>query len=285
MTESFETLSALMQSAVQALTGPVPAGSLRPWSLFPELSPTAFFAPGLLASEPGTVSVTQGTGKVAEVKWQPSGDPNIKTYQVFRNTVNNPNTATQIGEVNALVFHDTNVNYNQTYYYWVRAVDEFNNVSNLVGGVGITIQRVDTQDLNTGAVSQRAEVFTNSLAETTSFTFVDMPGMLINITTAGGDLLIFFSANCNFVSGSGAGQTGAGGEFQMVVDGANVHLAVINFDMGANNKAASLPVALTKAKIGLAAGFHTVKIQWRANTSGGTVQSWDRSLQVIELKR
>src|SRR5262245_3731181 len=46
---------------------------------------------------------------------------NATTYRIFRNTVNNSGTATDIGTTVANSFFDTTGTPNQNYYYWVRA--------------------------------------------------------------------------------------------------------------------------------------------------------------------
>lgn len=42
-------------------------------------------------------------------------------YRIFRNPVNNPSTATDVGTTQANLFFDTTATVGQTYFYWVRA--------------------------------------------------------------------------------------------------------------------------------------------------------------------
>jgi cytochrome c peroxidase len=52
------------------------------------------------------------------------------SYRIFRNTVNNPATATDIGSTPAFTFFDTTATAGQTFFYWVRA-ENGSNVSNM----------------------------------------------------------------------------------------------------------------------------------------------------------
>ena len=71
-------------------------------------------------SAPTSVKATDGdyANKVG-IYWDTIRGANL--YRVFRNTTNNPNTATDVGTTAANFFFDSTAVQNQNYFYWVKA--------------------------------------------------------------------------------------------------------------------------------------------------------------------
>jgi len=120
--------------------------------------------------------------------------------------------------------------------------------------------------------TQRADAYASDSQTTTSLTGVDMPNMLINMTTGAKDVLIIFTCEVkNNTAGDGV-------TVALQVDGSPVHGA--EFDSATANQWGVL--ALSRI-VTLTAGAHEIKVVWAAVT-GGTAATAYRALQVIELK-
>jgi hypothetical protein len=104
----------------------------------------------------------------------------------------------------------------------------------------------------------RAAVTLAANITTTSTAFVDTPGLTLTLTTAGGALLLGFTGVAANTTG------GATVVFDLVVDGASQGGA----DGVTGSSAGSVPLSFTWLVEGLAAGAHTVKLQWKV--SAGT---------------
>ncbi|MCX7833954.1 MAG: DUF2341 domain-containing protein [Ignavibacteria bacterium] len=114
---------------------------------------------------PTNLTATAGSGS-ALLKWNKNTEFDMKEYRVFRNTVNNPATATQIGIVNHpdTTYNATGLTNGTTYYFWVKAVDRycdpkisaFSNVASCTpGGGGAVVNRsivLPTPGVNTNYV-------------------------------------------------------------------------------------------------------------------------------------
>ena len=101
----------------------------------------------------GLVAVV-GTGKAVSLDWNDNTEPDFSEYGIYRNTTGvTPanDTVDKVAEVRASRFVDTDVNLGTTYYYWVNAYDNVENVSgfsNRVSAVPTTISE--------GSVNQTA---------------------------------------------------------------------------------------------------------------------------------
>ncbi|RIK87888.1 MAG: hypothetical protein DCC67_01305 [Planctomycetota bacterium] len=114
-----------------------------------------------------------------------------------------------------------------------------------------------------GVSLQRAPV------ETTSTSYVDVPGMSTSVTTEqAGNLAITFSAEWASVT------AGKRMFVQAVVDGAAVSDVAFAYDESLQTR------SFTFLREGLAPGRHTVKVQW-AMDSGGTGRIYDSSLVAV----
>ena len=107
-----------------------------------------------------------------------------------------------------------------------------------------------------------AENFNVALS-TTSTSFVNMTGVEVTVTTAGGRLLIGFMAT---LSGSGGNAT----YFEITIDG----VAVSGQATGIlTQPALGTPQGFVDLSAALAAGAHTVRIQWRVDTASRTASA------------
>ncbi len=114
---------------------------------------------------PTNLTATAGSGS-ALLKWNKNSEFDMKEYRVFRNTVNNPATATQIGVVTHpdTTYNATGLTNGTTYYFWVKAVDRYcdpkiSSVSNVAsctpGGGAAVVNRsivLPTPGVNTNYV-------------------------------------------------------------------------------------------------------------------------------------
>lgn len=99
---------------------------------------------------------------------------------------------------------------------------------------------------------------------TTSTSFVDVdsagdPDLSLDLTTAGGDVLIVFMA---YAGGTGRVY------FDIAVD--SVRMATNDGFFSAVN-AVNTPITIVALKQGLAPGSHNFKVQWKVNTGTGTL--------------
>lgn len=104
-------------------------------------------------------------------------------------------------------------------------------------------------------VNQGSDYTTTS----TSFADVDATNLSLNITTAGGDVLIVFM-------GYGGGTARL--YFDILIDG--VRMAGDDGFLAAVN-AVNTPITLVALKQGLSAASHTFKLQWKVNSGSGTL--------------
>jgi len=83
-------------------------------------------------------------------------------FKIWRNTINDPNTASDVGfqpcqgNQDGVGFFDLAVDYGQTYYYWVQAVDTSENessLSDLASGCPLNTALVDTGDVAAYAIT------------------------------------------------------------------------------------------------------------------------------------
>lgn len=106
---------------------------------------------------PTAIAVRQGAGKTVEIVATFAEPPFPWTAELWRNTANDVTTATKIDTKAAHGFHDVNVTYASTYYYWVRTVGL--NGTNYSGwspssSHSITVSRVVTNDIGQSQVTQ-----------------------------------------------------------------------------------------------------------------------------------
>lgn len=135
--------------------------------------------------------------------------------------------------------------------------------------------KVDVVSWKPGALSNRYFSSGGGNTTTTSTSYVDL--MTLTVQTSGGDLMIDFSGQ--FSNTSGSNNT----YIQLVIDGvaeANSERTIAGFSTGSY----SVPLGLSWLKMGLGAGSHSIKIQWRVSGGTGTANDNLRFLRVVELK-
>lgn len=94
---------------------------------------------------------------------------------------------------------------------------------------------------------------------TTSTTFVTITGFSGTITTQGNPIEICFDARVNATAA----------RFDIVIDG--VSITADNDGLGANTPTSTFGLVSIRRRVALAAGAHTVAIQWRVTTGTGTL--------------
>ena len=112
---------------------------------------------------PAGLAATVGTGKVVELVWTAnSADADLSEYRIHRNTANAFGTSSLIAEARANKFIDSNVTLQNTYFYWVRAVDFSENISPVhpgsTAGVMAFPVYVPETDVNTAMPTAPASV-------------------------------------------------------------------------------------------------------------------------------
>ena len=142
-----------------------------------------------LPDTPSAIVVRQGAGKVVEIVVTFAEPPFPWLAELWRSTTNDVTVATKIATETSHTFHDTNVSYASTYYYFARTVGlggaNFSGYSPS-SGHSITVSQVVTGDVGSG------EIWTGNIAG-------------VAVTTAKRQLLA--TASGNFSVGVGASQT------------------------------------------------------------------------------
>ena len=90
---------------------------------------------------PSGLTVSVGTGRAVSLDWNDNTEPDFSEYGIYRNTTAvTPASATinKIAEVRASRFVDTDVTIGTTYYYWLNAYDNVENVSGFTNYVQAT---------------------------------------------------------------------------------------------------------------------------------------------------
>jgi hypothetical protein len=78
---------------------------------------------------PTGLTAIAGTGQIISLDWNDNTDADLGEYGVYRNTSNDPGTATEIAQTRASRFVDVSLTLNQQYFYWVTAYDRIENQS------------------------------------------------------------------------------------------------------------------------------------------------------------
>jgi hypothetical protein len=138
---------------------------------------------------------------------------------------------------------------------------------------------ITTEKIASGAVTQQQSVSDLVAVETSSTSFVDLPGQSVTLTTSGGKVLVMFSGSHT------SNNVYVTGYWRIVRDGS---------DVIAHNNHAFTPLEWTTTTLfGVdmpPAGEHTYTVQWRVNSgSQGTLKAsevaYTENLVAIEFKR
>ena len=136
---------------------------------------------------------------------------------------------------------------------------------------------VATGMLAASAVTDAAVALgTTSAPTTTSGSNADVPEMTITRTTVGGPILILFASSFTHSS------AGASVSFNLKLDAAGNVFAINQQAAVANNYQ---QIALVGLFTGVSAGSHTIKVQWNTSGATATLNTTDRRLVWVELKR
>lgn len=107
-------------------------------------APTATYFPAadtVTPTAPAGVTATPGN-TTAQIRWNKNTQFDVWKYFVYRNTTNNPGTATLLDSTSHpdTVYNATGLANNTTYYFWVRAVDRYctRRISAFSTGVPVT---------------------------------------------------------------------------------------------------------------------------------------------------
>ena len=139
-----------------------------------------------------------------------------------------------------------------------------------------------------GYIAQAFSQTGNASSTTTSTTYVDLPASSQTVTVPAGQtakLLVYFSAESACYGGVGAQYCGV----RVTVDGAELRPTSSNFAFDSNENATAntnyrASHAIARVSDTLAAGSHTVKVQYRTS-SGSTSLRLDNWAMVVEVQR
>jgi len=112
---------------------------------------------------------------------------------------------------------------------------------------------------------------------TTSTSYVDLTDMSVTLTTKGGDLLVFFSG---IFKNSTSGQT----VFIVPLIDSEAVTSPSQMGMTEPGTNSMVPMSLIHRFTGVAAGSHTVKIQWLVSDGTAAAEGKQRQLIVLEVK-
>jgi hypothetical protein len=156
-----------------AVTSPAPFTS-QSWSSAP--------------AAPTGVAVTQATGKVLRLKWNPVAGSNIGHFNVYRKV--GSGNFDKVGEEAATVYVDNDVSYGTSYSYKLRTVDRAGNES----ADSATVSRTPSVNVDTGDIIVNAVSHVESASTTQSLTLNANYQQIasLTITTGGGAVVIDF---------------------------------------------------------------------------------------------
>jgi fibronectin type 3 domain-containing protein len=87
---------------------------------------------------PTGLTAIAGTGQIISLDWNDNTNADLGEYGVYRNTSNDPGSATEIAQTRASRFVDVSLTLNQQYFYWVTAYDRTENQSAKSTGANAT---------------------------------------------------------------------------------------------------------------------------------------------------
>ena len=163
--------------------------AVRGVSRFGILSNSTFILSNIIPSgdvtapaTPAGLAATVGTGKVVELVWTAnSADADLSEYRVHRHTANLFGASSLIAEVRTNKFIDSNVTLQNTYFYWIRAVDFSENISPIHPGSTAGIAAAPVLVLNT-EVDTATPTAPVSLTLTASASYLANDGAALGFT-------------------------------------------------------------------------------------------------------
>jgi hypothetical protein len=165
------------------------------------------YGDGLNPNAPTGLTATGIFGGI-RLTWTASTSADVKGYKIYRNTTNNPDTASVIGTVDALSFIDA-VAVGATRYYWVSAIDYENLESAKSTGASATSQKVTGSDVTLDTLV--ASLFKKSLQPYNSnLTFVPYASDPTHAVSWGAGIITFADGTSQNINGDHSGLLTAG---------------------------------------------------------------------------
>ena len=249
---------------------------------------------------PSAIAVRQSGAKVVEISPSFAIPDDWATADLYRNTANNSATATQIDSKKAWVFHDENVAYGTTYYYWVKVVDTSGNASGFSpsSGHSVLVAQIDTSDVGDTTITTpkiAPNAVTNSVrhigtggASTTSGTEADISGETVTLTIsdAASIILITWNATATLNNDNVTTLGTVFATFKLYRGGSQIYRTDISMPV-IQNSGIFIPVSMQYQDTGVS-GSTTYKIRWFVlNTVAGVTAllASGSVLQATEMKR
>lgn len=100
------------------------------------------------------IAVRQAGAKVVEIDATFTPPSDWAAVRLYRHTSNSSGSATEIDRGKKKRFHDNNVSYGSTYYYWFKVEDRSGNLSGFSpsSSHSITVGKIDSADVEDGAI-------------------------------------------------------------------------------------------------------------------------------------
>lgn len=118
-------------------------------------------------SVPSSLTAVGGFRQI-KLTWVNPTQTDLKTIDVYRNTVNNSASAIKIATTTSSAFTDTGLGISETFYYWVKAVDFSGNVSAFSSVATATSSFIDDEDFENGIYSLFTEQGLYAIRDVTS---------------------------------------------------------------------------------------------------------------------
>jgi len=168
--------------------------SLTSTSLTNQLAPGDTTAP----SAPSAIAVRQAGGKSVEIEGTFTPPADWGTTILYRNTTNNSGTATEIDRGKKKNFHDQNVSYGTTYYYWLKVVDLSGNTSGFSpsSSHSVAVVQLQTGDLSDNSVTVIG-VYSNSASVSLDIGDGNVEIGTITVSTSGGSVVLLAKCRVN----------------------------------------------------------------------------------------
>ena len=271
-----------------------------------QTSPTDSSVP----SAPSGITVIQAGGKVVEVRVTTTPPSDWGTTRLYRNTTNNSGTATEIASGKKLVFHDENVTYGTTYFYWAKIEDQSANLSGFSpsSSHSVTVVRIVTNDitdsnvtngkLGSGAVTNpkvtQREITDANWVNNTGNAFYDgnpssfvLDTELTGIVIASGDELVV-QYGCNLeIQNNDASAQGIGVTIELRRGSTVIQSRSMTFLLAAgegvviNSTGSAIETAVSPSTYTYAA---YIAVSGTVDGEDADVRSFNRSLQVLRCR-
>jgi hypothetical protein len=151
-------------------------------------------------ADPTAIAVRQSGAKIVEIDLTFTAPADWAITELYRNTANDSGAATLIEIKKAKRFHDENVSYGTTYYYWAKVVDLSGNKSGFSPSAShsILVARIVTADITDEAITVSGSS-KNDGSVTIAATITDL--ITVDVTVAASeDVYVFAYATITGVS-------------------------------------------------------------------------------------